>query len=290
MLPVLAVTVGLFVQAPGTPNPVRVWRDDSTAYVSLRKPGHLVLMHVDAIGRIRVLLPVAPDEATTASSNSPVAVTLPPEAQGNPTTFIAIESRWPFDFSALRLGADWDYDGAWLLQPTGGDPLAALLDIADRITDGRPYDYGVATYSRAGLLVARGPVVQPDVCLSCVRRGTAVAEVSRGPIQTTSVDCSNASLTNSVCGVTNGNISITSAPAAPAQSPQVVYQPAPAPAYVPYYVPIIVDEGRPFVHPRVPPPVQPPAQSPMHGAAFPSARTLLVPSSSDLRTFTSRHH
>src|SRR5881394_3209867 len=236
MLPTFVLTLSLVVQAAGNPQPVRIWRDDSTAYVTLRKPGHLVLMHVDAIGRIRVLFPVAPDEATAASSDSPVAVTLPPEAQGNPTTFIAIESRWPFDFSALRLGAIWDYDGAWLLQPTGGDPLAALLDIADRITDGRPYDYGVAAYSRAGLLVARGPVVQPDVCLSCVRHGTAVVAMS-APVPTNAVDCSNASLTNSFCGVNSGSVSITSAPASP-QPPQVVYQPAPQAVYVPFFVPI----------------------------------------------------
>ena len=287
MIASLAVTMGLLLQAPNAREPVRVSRDDSTAYVSLRKSGHLVLMEVDGIGRIRVLFPIAPDENTAASSESPVAVTLPPEAQGNPATFIAIESRWPFDFSALRLGADWDYDGAWLLQPTGGDPLAALLDIADRITEGRPYDYGVAAYSRAGSLVARGPVVQPDVCLSCVRRGTAVAEVSRGPIQN-SVDCSNASLTNSVCGVTNGNISITSTPAQPTQ---VVYQPAPAPVYVPYYMPLIVDDGLRFVHPPVmAPPAPPSSAQPSSGMAFPIAPRLIVPSSSDLRTFTSRRH
>jgi hypothetical protein len=280
MIPTLAVTAGLLLQLSG--GPVRVWRDDSTAYVSLTKPGHLVLMHVDAIGRIRVLLPVAPDEATAASGNAPVAVTLPSEAQGNPTTFIAIESRWPFDFSALRLGADWDYDGAWLLQPTGGDPLAALLDIADRITDGRPYDYGVAAYSRAGVLVARGPVAQPDVCLSCVRHGTAVA-AAPAPIATNAVDCSNASLTNAFCGVNSGTVSI-SAPA-PAQ-PQVVYQPAPAPqaVYVPYFVP--VSRG---IRSRFEQPVMPAPAPRSFGAAYPVAPRLVVPSPSQIGTFTGRH-
>ena len=275
MIPTLAVTAGLLLQLSSSP--VRVWRDDSTAYVSLRKAGHLVLMHVDAIGRIRVLLPVAPDEETAASSTAPVAVTLPPEAQGNPTTFIAIESRWPFDFSALRLGATWDYDGAWLLQPTGGDPLAALLDIADRITDGRPYDYGVATYSRAGLLVARGPVAQPDVCLSCVRHGTALA-AAPAPIPMNAVDCSNAALTNAFCGVNSGTVSITSSPA-PAPQPQVVYQPAAQAVYVPYFVPI----SRGF-RSRFEQPVMPAPAPRSFGAAYPVAPRLVVPSPSQIGT------
>lgn len=281
MLPVLAVSLGLLVQAAANPQTVHVWRDDSTAYVTLRRPGHLVVLHVDAIGRIGVLLPAAPDEETAARSSSPVAVTLPPEAQGNPTTFIAIESRWPFDFSALRLGATWDYDGAWLLQPTGGDPLAALLDIADRITDGRPYDYGVATYSRAGLLVARGPVTQPDVCLSCVRRGTAVAATA-APIATNAVDCSNASLTSAFCGVNSGTVSITNAPAPASQPPQVVYQPAPQAVYVPYFVPI----GRGF-RSRFEQPMPPPVPR-STGAAYPVAPRLVVPSSSQIGTLRHR--
>ena len=281
MLPTYVLTLSLVTQAAGNPQAVRISRDDSTAYVTLRKPGHLVLMHVDAIGRIRVLFPVAPDEATAASSDSPVAVTLPPEAQGNPTTFIAIESRWPFDFSALRLGAMWDYDGAWLLQPTGGDPLAALLDIADRITDGRPYDYGVAAYSRAGQPVARGPVVQPDVCLSCVRHGTAVAAVSVS-VPTNAVDCSSASLTNAFCGVNSGSVSITNAPAPAPQPAQIVYQPAQA-VYVPYFVPIGRGMRSRFEE-RMP---QPAPRS--MGAAYPIAPRLVVPSPSQIGTFTGRH-
>jgi hypothetical protein len=302
MIASLAVTVGLLLQAAGNghparanraPAPVRIWRGDSTAYVTLREPGNLLVMHVDAIGRIQVLFPAGPDDDTGMLKNDTlVAIPLPPAAEGNPATFIAVRSRWPFEFAALREGSAWSYDDALLLQPTAGDPLGALLDIADRVTDGRPYDYAEATYSRAGSLVARGPVVPPQVCLSCVRRGTAVAEVSRGPIQTSSVDCSNASLTNSVCGVTNGNISITSAPA-PAPPAQVVYQPTPTPVYVPYFVPIVVDDGLPFVH-HPPRPQMPPAPSslaqPSRGAAFPNAPRLLVPSSSDLRTLTSRRH
>src|SRR3989454_11729857 len=113
MLPSLAVTLGLRLQAassplparpPRVPDPVRLWRADSTVYVARREPGHLVLLHVDAIGRIRVLSPLDPYDDTAISGDAPVEISIPPEAQGNPSTFVAVRSRWPFDFAALQAG------------------------------------------------------------------------------------------------------------------------------------------------------------------------------------------
>lgn len=285
MIATLAVLAGLMVQTGATraPVPVRVWRSDSTVYVTLREPGHLVLLHVDAIGRIRVLFPLAPDDSTAVSGGN-AALALPPTAEGNPSTFVAVRSRWAFDFAALRIGSDWNYHDALLLQPTGGDPLAALLEIADRITDGRPYDYGVVEYQRGGsLAAARRDPLQPTVCLSCVRRGATVA-AAPAPVPTTAVDCSNASLTNSFCGVANASVSISSVP-------QASYQPAapaaPAPVYVPYYLPLIVHRGHSrFERPPLPPP--PAAPRPSVGAAFPIAPRLDVPSRAQIRTVTSR--
>src|SRR5881394_508953 len=226
MLPVLAITAALLVQTPSSPTPaqtaVRLWRTDSTLYVTMRQPGHLLLMHVDAIGRIDVLFPLVPDDGTGMPGDTTLAFDLSPVAEGNPATFVAVRSRWPFDFSVLRTGSNWDYD-ALLLQPTAGDPLAALLDIADRVTDGRPYDYGVAAYSREGIVVARNGPIQPDVCLGCVRRGETE------PRQT-----SNTSLTNSFCGVSSGSVSITGGPPAPVQAAAQAV-PATTYFYTPYY-------------------------------------------------------
>src|SRR5437762_6637476 len=290
MIPSLAVLVGLLqtaahplpARAPHAADPVRVWRTDSTAYVKLRDPGHVTLLYVDGVGRILVVYPLVPDDPTIMSADAAVALDLPPEAQGNPATLVAVRSRWPFDFAALRLGSWWDYQNALLLQPTAGDPLAAILDIAERVTGGRPYDYGEVTYSPEGTVVARGPVRQPDVCLSCVRHGTAVAAVAA--VATNSVDCSNASLTNSFCGVNSGSVSITSAPA-PAPVQPAAYQQA-APVYVPYYVPLIVHGGRRRFEPSFPPP--PPAPRQSVGAAYPIAPRLVVPSSAQLRTLGGR--
>jgi len=282
----LLTQVAAFATTPEpTAEPLLVWRADSTIYVALLEPGHELLLHVDAIGRIRVLFPATPDDTTAVSADAPLAVPLPPVAEGNPATFVAVRTRWPFDLGALRSGSDWDYANAWLLQPTAGDPLAALLDIADRVTAGRPYDHGQATYSRGGTLVARGRAVQPDVCFSCYRHATAA--LAPTAVATNNVDCTNASLTNSFCGVNSGSVSITSAAAPPAQ---VVYPPAPAPAlvYVPYFVPV----ARGFRRLLEPSPVlpRPPMTPASHGVAFPIAPRLIVPASAPLSTFAGRRH
>lgn len=293
MIASLAVTAGLLLQAAGNghparanraPDPVRIWRADSTVYVALRQPGNLLVLHVDAIGRIQVLFPAGPDDDSGMLANDTlVAIPLPPAAEGNPATFVAVRSRWAFEFAALRAGPAWNYNGALLLQPTAGDPLGALLDIADRVTDGRPYDYAEVTYSRGGTVVARGPVVPPQVCLSCVRRAPPVVAVAAAPAN--AVDCSNASLTNSFCGVNSGTVSITNVSQAAYQPPPAV---APAPVYVPYYMPVgfVRGDHRRFERPMLPPPPPPPTV----GVAYPIAPRLVVPSSSQLRTFTGRRH
>ncbi|HEX9216861.1 MAG TPA: hypothetical protein VF864_07770 [Gemmatimonadales bacterium] len=297
MISTLAVTAGLLLQAGGNthlaraaraPDPVRVSRADSIAYITLRESGHLLLLNVDPIGRITVLFPFGPYDSTGVDAGVPFAVPLPPEAQGNPATLVAIRSRWAFDFAALRGGAGgtWDYQDALLLQPTAGEPLGAVLDIADRVTDGRPYDYVAVGYSRDGAATALGPPAPPQVCLSCVRRGTPVA-VASASVPTNAVDCSNASLTDSFCGVNSGSVSITSAPPAAPMPQQVVYQ-SPAPVYVPYYVPLFVHGGRKRFESSLPP--APPAPRPSAAAAFPIAPRLVVPSTGELRSLGGRRH
>lgn len=271
MVPALVISVALFVQAPlarpAVPDPVRVWRTDSTANIQLTQPGHLVVLHVDAIGRIAVLFPSAPWDSTAVSADAPIAIDLPPEAQGNPATFVAVRTRWRFDFEALRSGIEWNYD-ALLLQPTAGDPLAALLDIADRITRGRPYDHGVATYARDGSVFARGPVQVPDVCLGCVRPGPVAAPAVAAA--TNSVDCSNASMTNAFCGVNSGSVSFATAPSAP---PQVIYQPAPVTyTYYPLYPGTFFSQNRS----RFDRPIQ--TMRPAVSSAFSIAPRLVSPS------------
>jgi len=255
-------------------------RTDSTAFVTLRRPGHLLVMHVDAIGRIQVLYPLTPDDTFSVSNDAPTAIPLPASAEGNPATFLAVRSRWAFDFSGVQLGSWWDYQNALLLQPTAGDPLAALLEIADRVTDGRPYDFAEATYSREGVVIARGPVEPPQVCWTCARpRPTVVAAAA--PAQTNSVDCTNATLTNSFCGVASAPVTITSAPPPqPAAYPQPAAQ---SQVYVlPYYFGSVrALEGRRFDRPMLPSPL--PALQRSQGVAYPIAPRVIVPSGAALR-------
>jgi hypothetical protein len=260
---------------------VRVWRADSIAYVQLREPGHVLLLSVDPIGRITVLFPFGPYDSNDVDDDVPFAVPLPPQAQGNPATILAVRSRWAFDFTSLRAGGSWNYEESLLLQPTGGDPVAALLDISDRVTDGRPYEYGVVAYARNGAVATRTAPIIPQVCLSCVRQGIAVAAASAAA-PTNAVDCSNASLTNAFCGVNSGSVSIASSPA-PAAAPQVVYEPAPQVVYVPYLVPI----GRGF-RSRFAQPMPPPAPHSI-GVAYPIPPRLVVPSPSQIGLFSGRH-
>ncbi|HTI04304.1 MAG TPA: hypothetical protein VL549_03245 [Gemmatimonadales bacterium] len=267
------------------PSPVRVWREDSIAYVTLRQPGHLLLLNIDMGGRITVVFPLGPFDATDVDANVAFAVPLPPEAQGNPATLVAVRSRWGFDFAALGGGAGgtWNYQDAWLLQPTAGDPLGAVLDIADRVTAGRPYDYGGVKYARDGSLLALGAPVAPDVCLSCVRRAPAVETAAA--TATNAVDCSNASMTNSFCGVNSGSVSITSIP----PTPQIVYQQAPAPAVAPVYVPYFLPISRGFRRRFEPAPMPAPMMS-SQGVAYPIAPRLVVPSTGQIGTFVGRRH
>jgi len=143
MIASLAVTAGLLLQAAGNghqaranraPDPVRIWRADSTVYVALRQPGDLLVLHVDAIGRIQVLFPAGPDDDSAMLANDTlIAIPLPPAAEGNPATFVAVRSRWAFEFAALRTGSAWNYNGALLLQPTAGDPLVDPMPACQRI-------------------------------------------------------------------------------------------------------------------------------------------------------------
>ena len=285
MLHPLVVTVAMVMQvsAAGTTPAqarVRVWRTDSIAYVALRQPGHLLVMHVDAIGRIQVLYPLTPDDSFTVSNDAPAAIALPPTAEGNPATFLAVRSRWAFDFSSVQLGSWWNYQDALLLQPTAGDPLAALLEIADRVTDGRPYDYAEATYSRDGETLARGPVEQPQVCWTCVRQRPPV-EVAAAAPATNSVDCSNSSLTNSFCGVASAPVTIAATPtlSPQQQAMQALYQQsAQATTYYayPYYFWSV--NRRPMIGPPDVP-VIPRSQ----GVASPIAPRVVVPSSAAIR-------
>jgi hypothetical protein len=255
MILAFASTLGLFAQAAAlvtTPAPkaapIRVWIADSTVYVSLRDPGYLTVLHVDPVGRIRVLFPLSPDINAAVPSGATFELGVLVDGERGTGTILAARSSRPFQAAGLSTGSFWDYDHAWLFQPTAGNPLAALLDIADRMTDGLPYDFDVATYRTGGTLAAQDPQLMPPVCLGCVRNHPVEQQSTVIIDQSNSVDCSSAVLVNSFCGVVDNRVTNT-----------YVYNeaaPVTEPVYIPYYVPIFVPRRR-----RVSPPPPPPQRT-----------------------------
>lgn len=253
---------------------VRVWVSDTLyqvgagarVYVKLREPGYLMVLHADAMGRIQVLYPVAPADQAAVPAGDPFEVsgsddgaTFRVEARGR-GTLLAVRSPRPFQFDPLRHGDRWDYAEALLLQPTAGNGYAALLDIADRVADGQPYDYDVTAYGTPGTL-ASGPAAD-TVCFSCLavrhRRSASNGTTGTGSgavaidhsyaaaDHSSVVDCSGANLVDSFCGVQDNRVTNTYTDNSRYESNTVAY-----PVYVPFFVPY-----RRVVRP--PPPTPPP--------------------------------
>ena len=274
----LVLKLGLLTQAPvlsaaaahAAPTinaaSVRVWLSDSSyqvgararVFVNLRDPGYVVVLHADAAGRVRVLFPRSPDE----SAQAPAGATLEVAASGDRAAFVvpagsgmgtvvAVRSRTPFRFDDLRDAGAWDYANALLFQPTAGNPLAALLDIADRMAGGARYQYDVAEYrtpQTAAMLALQDEVPWSGSGSGSYYPDQPAAAPAAVVEQTNSVDCSNANLVDSFCGVIDNHVT---------NIYQQQAEPAPAPAYVPYYIPFFVPRRHRFSRDSQPPRPQP---------------------------------
>jgi hypothetical protein len=261
---------------------VRAWLPDTIlpvgaparVYVELEDSGYFALLHVEPSGRIRVLYPEHPNDPDVVPGGAIFVVggisdstTFRVVAPGT-GTLLAVRSWTPLDFATLVDGNLWDYARALLLQPTAGNPLAALLDIADRITDGEAYTYDLTGYRTPGALAARRTTTD-SVCGSCftARHQHADAAPADGDAAAIAidhsmaasgngsvVDCSYATLTSSFCGVDN---SVTSYQESTAAAPgsesaaSVVY-----PYYPQGYFPFLFFHRRrtPTPTPPLPPP------------------------------------
>jgi hypothetical protein len=256
---------------------VRVWLADTAlavgdparVYVELRDTSHLVVLHVDPSGRIRILFPRGPTDPDLVPGGETFAVAgaedgltfrVPGPGIG---TVLAVRSRSAFRFDGLTAGNRWDYDRALLLLPTAGNPFAAVLDIADRIADGEAYNYDLTGYRTPGAVAARAAA--PDsVCFSCLaaRHSGGSARAEGGIVNSaiaidhsyaaasggTVVDCSDATLIDSFCGVQDNSVSTTVEETTVDQSTQVVYQ---------VYTPLVFPLRRLRRPPRVPAPPRP---------------------------------
>lgn len=259
---------------------VRAWLPDTVlpvgaparVFVQLDDSGYFALLHVEPSGRIRVLYPTHPTDA----DHVPGGATFVVEGISDSTTFrvtapgtgtlLAVRSWTPLHFEDLADGNRWDYVRSLLLQPTAGNPFAALLDIADRMANGEAYTYDLTGYRTPGALVARRTTTD-SVCGNCFTAhhqhadpaaadgGAAAIAIDHSMAASGNgsvVDCSYATLNSSFCGVDNSVTTYQESTATPV--------PAAATTYVyPYY-----PQGLfPFFFRRrqtpPPPPLPPPA-------------------------------
>lgn len=275
---------------------VRAWLPDTVlpvgaparVYAELEDSGYFALLHVEPSGRIRVLYPEHPNDpdfvpggATFVVGGISDSTTFRVVAPGT-GTLLAVRSWTPLDFATLMDGNRWDYARALLLQPTAGNPLAALLDIADRITDGEAYTYDLTGYRTPGALAARRTTTD-SVCGSCFTarhqhaddapaNGDAAIAIDHSMAASGNgsvVDCSYATLTSSFCGVDNSVTSYqesTSAAPASEAAQTVVY-----PYYPQGYFPFL------FFHRRRMPPPTPPLPPPAIALNLRAAPRAAVP-------------
>ncbi len=175
---------------PRSPARVTVRLSDSSfahgqrarVYVELRDTAYLLVLHVNGHGRIRVLFPLRPIEGALVPGGEWYEIpgldgraAIGMEEREGTGTVLAACSRIPFQSSLLARGDDWDYTEALLFQPTGGEPLAAALDIVERLADGRRTEVDVTTYavtSPAGMtshVPASGATAEPTAIWQSVR-------------------------------------------------------------------------------------------------------------------------
>jgi hypothetical protein len=154
----LALAFALAVQEPVR---VQINHDEFSAgdrarvYVQSSEDGHLVVLHADPAGRVRVLFPVDPtdDDFVRAGKKFEVRGRNNRDAfqiDGTEGSGIVLAAVSPdgFNFDAFTRNDHWDFRALGGPSDEGkSDPLATLVDIVQRMTDSsRQFEYDQATY------------------------------------------------------------------------------------------------------------------------------------------------
>jgi len=136
--------------------------DRARVYVETSRDGHLLVLHADPDGRVRVLFPLDPTddaffragkrrEIEGRSGRDAVFV----DGEDGMGTVLAAVSADPFRYDGFVRNGHWDY------RALGGtslrdDPLAGLLDLVGRMADeGARFEYDVASYVVGGQIASR---------------------------------------------------------------------------------------------------------------------------------------
>lgn len=136
--------------------------DREKVHVRSATDGYLVVLRMDADGYMRVVFPVDPTDDGYIRREHDVEIKgrgdreafVVNEARGSGLVFAAVSDH-PFNFDAYAQNNHWDYR-ALAPENKTRDPEAAMLDIVDRMTDGR-YEYDLVSYT-VGNRVVRGPI------------------------------------------------------------------------------------------------------------------------------------
>ena len=282
------------VATPRGQSPVTVRLSDSSfargqrarVYVELGTTAYLLVLHINGEGRIRILFPLRPVEDALVPGGQWYEIPGPDareaiavdEREGTGTV-LAARSDLPFQFTLLASGEDWDYAGALLFQPTGGDPLAAALDILERLADGGRSELDVTTYAvhsqgAPSHVAAAGATTAPSALWPSVRHSPypgsggvqATDSVAYGDSTATTAITINATCANSyvetgaVCGSVLYNPTFVQS-----ESERQPYADAyTAGGYYPYYDPfflLLLSRRIRMVEPPAAPPPPPPART-----------------------------
>jgi len=168
LLPLLLAVAPIVAPAPPAPlarvddPPIVVRLDHETydvgnrarIYVRTDRDGYVVILHADPLGRVRVLFPIDPGEDNFVRGERDFELrsrsdreALQIDYEGGTGTILAVYSPDAFTFDELTRNGHWDF--AALGGPdesVKNDPLAGLLEIANNMARGNPFDYDVATY------------------------------------------------------------------------------------------------------------------------------------------------
>jgi len=134
--------------------------DRARVYVETAQDGHVVVLHADPDGRVRVLFPLDPSdddfvrggkrrEIGGRSDRDAFFV----DAADGTGTVVAVLSPDPLTYDAFVRNDHWDFRALGAAD-VRSDPLAGLLDIARRMAGETRFEYDAATYVVGGRMAS----------------------------------------------------------------------------------------------------------------------------------------
>ncbi len=136
--------------------------DRAKVFIEPARDGHLVVLHADAEGRVRVLFPLDPtdddfvrggrrQELRNRSDRDAFVI----DADDGSGMVLAAVATDAFDYAAFTRNDHWDFRALGGPNSVKDDPLAGLLDIVHRMAGTARFEYDAATYVVSPRQIAR---------------------------------------------------------------------------------------------------------------------------------------